>query len=224
MDPKLTFCRAWITIGSAIRFALTVGLYLRNDDPQAPSHKKETLTRIWWGLHSIESVLCAITGRPDVISDNNCTVPLPAQFPEDQSTAPSPEEEIESMKPTVSLSSAIPMRPMSSRSKQSTSTAPTPGSFLDARVRISRLTQKVLFTLYSPQAISKPWKRIQSSVSELLDELETWAFVAIQDKLSDFKIRCVVKIQLSLAFQSAAALEVAPKKKTAVLSCCCTVS
>ncbi|KAF2107716.1 fungal-specific transcription factor domain-containing protein [Lophiotrema nucula] len=179
--------RAWITIGSAIRFALTVGLHLRNDDPQASLHRKETLARIWWGLHSVESLLSAITGRPDVISDNSCTVPLPTLLLEEQSTESSLRRSSEAMHPSVPLPSASPTSPLSPESKPSTPVRPIPGSFLDARVRISRLTQKVLLTLYSPRATSRPWEQIQNSVSELMVELEEWAFVAMPDKVSDLK-------------------------------------
>ena len=64
-------------IGISIRYAIAVGMHVRNDDPSASPEKKDILAQTWWGLHSVECLLSSMTGRPYVLSDEHCTVPLP---------------------------------------------------------------------------------------------------------------------------------------------------
>ena len=64
-------------IGMSLRSALSVGLHLRNGDASVNQQKREALVRTWWALHSIESALSSITGRPSVIANEHIAVPLP---------------------------------------------------------------------------------------------------------------------------------------------------
>jgi hypothetical protein len=64
-------------IGMSLRSALSVGLHLRNGDTSVDHEKREALVRTWWGLHSIESALSSITGRPSVVANEHIAVPLP---------------------------------------------------------------------------------------------------------------------------------------------------
>lgn len=74
---------AWNIIGLAIRYAQTLGLYLRNDVPELSEADKELRVRIWWALYSLEHRLCLMTGRPSAIRDQDCSVPLPRPIDED---------------------------------------------------------------------------------------------------------------------------------------------
>src|SRR3954464_7722557 len=73
-------------IGLSIRFAMSLGLHLRNEDLKATPAYKEELARIWWSLHAIECVLSAATGRPWVVGKENCTVPAPRHLPEERAS------------------------------------------------------------------------------------------------------------------------------------------
>jgi hypothetical protein len=64
-------------IGMSLRSALSVGLHLRNGDTSVEPEKREALVRTWWALHSVESTLSSITGRPSVIANEHIAVPLP---------------------------------------------------------------------------------------------------------------------------------------------------
>ncbi|KAF2677069.1 hypothetical protein K458DRAFT_424257 [Lentithecium fluviatile CBS 122367] len=153
--------RAWMMVGISLRFALAAGLHLRNDDPSALLNKKETLVRTWWSLHSIESLLCAIIGRPCIIPNDECTVPLPQIAPKMSSHSDSSN----SQKSTHS----------SSRGDSDTVTR---SSFLGARVTIALILQKALAKLYSPQLSVDSWDRVQNDITALLREIEEWHLAA----------------------------------------------
>ncbi|CAI6339597.1 unnamed protein product [Periconia digitata] len=148
--------RAWMMIGIALRFALAAGLHLRNDDPSTPSAQNETMINTWWSLQVIESLLCSIIGRPCVIPDQECTVPLPRAL------------------------GASPPRPNSSTGRMSKSSRDgsdtvTSASFLGAWVTIALLTQEALSKLYSPRATTDSWHIIQGDITSLMRRLDRWA-------------------------------------------------
>ncbi|PVH92244.1 hypothetical protein DM02DRAFT_733804 [Periconia macrospinosa] len=163
--------RAWITIGISLRFALTVGLHLRNDDPSAPSSKKEDLVRTWWSLHSIENLLCTLVGRPCVITNDQCTVPLPYML----------LSELAGHNNTNSLidldyqnrQGDLPTR--NAFSSQVATENVAHSTFLGASVAMSIITEKGLSKLYSPQTSVNSWKQIQKEIDALSKELDGWA-------------------------------------------------
>lgn len=50
--------RSWVMIGIAIRFALSLGLHLRNEDPSIEDSKKETLVRTWYVYSNVSYRFC----------------------------------------------------------------------------------------------------------------------------------------------------------------------
>ena len=128
-------------IGVSIRLALALGLHLRNEDPAADTTKKEMLLRTWWSLHSIECLVSSITGRPSIISNSDCTVPLPAAGLGDEP--------------------ASKRRPSTlSRSHESFQTSSSTGSdeYLVGMIKLELLTQKLLTNLYAPRTASRSWQ------------------------------------------------------------------
>ena len=149
-------------VGISLRFALAAGLHLRNDDPAAMANKKETLVRTWWSLHSIESLLCTIIGRPCIIPNNECTVPLPQIVP----------------KKPIFDSNTPTSRDSTHSSSRGDSDTVTKSSFLGARVTIAIIMQKALAKLYAPQLAVDSWGRVQSDITALLSEIDEWALSA----------------------------------------------
>jgi hypothetical protein len=168
-------------IGISIRLALALGLHLRNEDPSIPLGKKETLLRTWWTLHAIECQLSAITGRPCVLSHEDCTVALPMTFSEEAASS------------SISLNTLPPARdqdksvtPASSSKAEKNRRLQTPRSYLDAHLNIGLIMQKLLSALYSPRTAQYPWKYIQDTIPNLLRELDEWKHGALPEHdLSD---------------------------------------
>ncbi|KAF2259417.1 hypothetical protein CC78DRAFT_585988 [Lojkania enalia] len=187
---------AWVMIGISLRFAVAVGLHLRNEDPSTPMHKKEVLILTWWGLQAVESLLSAITGRPSIIADEDCTIPIPTALLEEQIKNIRFEQAIRRGSNNISLST--PSSPTSLASTTGSDSSrrwllrPIVGSFLDARARISQITQKVLAVLYSPR---NDWERVQKTIPHLLSELDEWAQTAIPDMLDSEVLKLEFKLQ-----------------------------
>ena len=170
-------------IGISLRFALAVGLHLRNDDLSATPSKKEDLIRTWWSLLSIESLLCTLIGRPCVISNDQCTVPLPLGTLEGQSGDRSP---IELKNPMYwkGKSTTFPRRSSLGPQSGHDSDATTRTSFLGARVTMDLIMQKALSKLYSPRTTVDSWKQIQKDIGSLSRELDEWMAGALPAELN----------------------------------------
>lgn len=159
-------------IGISLRFALAAGLHLRNGDPLALPTKKESLARTWWSLHSIENLLCTLIGRPCVIPNDQCTVPLPGESSRKSSIdwartyAGNPDYQYGEDSPPVTNTP--------SDSGVDTNAANTRASYFGSCVKISLIVQKALSKLYSPQASVDSWKQVQKEIEALSTELDAW--------------------------------------------------
>ncbi|KAF2024819.1 hypothetical protein EK21DRAFT_10952, partial [Setomelanomma holmii] len=69
--------RAWVTIGTAIRFALTIGLHLHDQHSSPNSDQKVIAVQTWWTLYNLETLLCSMVGRPCMLIGDDITATLP---------------------------------------------------------------------------------------------------------------------------------------------------
>jgi hypothetical protein len=76
--------RAWVMVGIAMRSAFSLGLHVQHDDQSVSATRKQRMICTWWGLHSLESLLSSITGRPSSIPNEGITTPLPGGFASDR--------------------------------------------------------------------------------------------------------------------------------------------
>jgi hypothetical protein len=67
-------------VGIAMRAAFSLGLHVQgsNPDQSIPPTKRQNMIRTWWSLHSLESLLSSITGRPSIIPNEDITTPSPS--------------------------------------------------------------------------------------------------------------------------------------------------
>jgi hypothetical protein len=138
-------------VGISIRLALALGLHLRNEDPAADSTKKEVLMRIWWSLHSIECLISSITGRPPIISSEDCTVPIPeASFDDEQ--------------PASKRGQSNHADHKSQHTTSQTSSSAGSGEYLVSTIKIKLLTQRVLTSLYAPRTAARSWQVCRTGI------------------------------------------------------------
>lgn len=68
--------------GIAVRQALSLGLNLRNQDPNLADSSKEIRYRVWWAVVTTERTLSVMTGRPASFAASHCSAPLPIPLDE----------------------------------------------------------------------------------------------------------------------------------------------
>ncbi|ORY19882.1 fungal-specific transcription factor domain-domain-containing protein [Clohesyomyces aquaticus] len=174
--------RAWVIVGISVRFAYALGLHVRNEDRSASAVRKETLVRMWWGLYSLERVLSAVSGRPSVVHEIYCSVPLPLPLSTEEMdedtiasrTRRSAFDETSSFRSESGAGSSLKgsiNSPTWPSSKEPTNS----GSYLLSWTRLSMITHKSVTQLYSARTVSKSWEDIQLSIVALTAELEAWA-------------------------------------------------
>ncbi|UPX15864.1 uncharacterized protein EKO05_0006300 [Ascochyta rabiei] len=170
--------RAWVIIGAALRFAYTLGFHVRNEDPSATAWKRETLIRTWWSLYSLERTLSIVTGRPSMIVDSCCSVPLPIPVTEEQIS-----DELEAVyrprKGSLSLTSMSqgwssgmvdpPGTPVGLGTMEANS-----GSYFRAEAQLSIITQTILKSLYSASAMTRSLREHQQEMNQLGQRLDRW--------------------------------------------------
>ncbi|KAF9698111.1 hypothetical protein EKO04_003483 [Ascochyta lentis] len=170
--------RAWVVIGVALRFAYTLGLHVRNEDPSATASKRETLIRTWWSLYSLERTLSVITGRPSMIVESNCSVPLPIPITEEQIS-----EELEAAyRPRKGSSSVVSMSHSWSNGTVDFPRTPVglgateanSGSYFRAEAQLSVITQNILTSLYSASSLTRPSGDNQHEMTQLGQRLDRW--------------------------------------------------
>ncbi len=196
--------RAWNFVGIAVRFAVSLGLNLRNEDKKIQDVSKEIRFRVWWSIYSIERLLCSMTGRPSSIADSHFTAPMPIPVEEgsfvnsnvklyqdespkvrrhNSSNPRSPEiamSTISSRSASQLKSSGASSNSVSPSSSQQInmdwikSTPPNNALFFLHHTQLSMLSHDVLCLLYSPSTQNGSWADVQRDIRKLDEKLEEW--------------------------------------------------
>ena len=170
----------------AVRFAVALGLHVRNEDRSASGSKREVLIRVWWSLSHLERHISVITGRPSAIAELDCSVPLPAPYSEQQilddvnlvnnlrrsSLAPtaSPTAHVHPLLGPRSLSQANP----ADASLRSIVPEANSGSYFKATVQLTTITQSILTSLYTAGTKIRSPDDLQHGILQLGQRLDDW--------------------------------------------------
>ena len=71
-------------VGTALRFAVASGFHTHVKSSLGDLKQEEVLTKTWWSLHNLESLLSSMTGRPCMLRSEDVTAPLPSDVAEDR--------------------------------------------------------------------------------------------------------------------------------------------
>ncbi|KAH6612982.1 fungal-specific transcription factor domain-containing protein [Boeremia exigua] len=168
--------RAWTIVGTALRFAYRLGLHVDNNDTTIPEAEQEIMRRTWWSLYSLEQNLCATTGRPSIIVESFCSVPLPVPVTEKQAIATG----YRMCDDSASLVFRTQDRPpniskLALESVASNTTNTNPGSFFTATVQLYMIIQDILTSLYSANSLVRAAQETQQTMVDLGQRLDQWA-------------------------------------------------
>jgi hypothetical protein len=170
----------------ALRFATALGLHVRNEDPSASGAKREVLVRVWWSLYYLERQLSIVTGRPSVIVDSCCSVPLPVPFSEQQMSENINIVDTLRRSSVASVASSVTLgRPQTATCPMSggNSGRPSPnfgvaeansGSYFKAVVQLCIISQSILASLYSAGTTTRTPGDLQQDIHQIRQQLDDW--------------------------------------------------
>ncbi|XPS67980.1 hypothetical protein M3J09_000279 [Ascochyta lentis] len=164
--------RALAVVGTAISFAYALGLHLRNEDPSAPASKRDLLGRIWWSLYSLENTLSVATGRPSIIADSCCSVPLPLAKVEDQGLQGKDRRLAGSC--SIEPESLIGVEFPQQVSQKPGAPEKDSEAYFKASIDLCIITRSILVALYSANSTTKSSTDIRQDIAQLSQRLDQW--------------------------------------------------
>ncbi|KAF7671197.1 hypothetical protein GT037_010758 [Alternaria burnsii] len=160
--------RSWVAIGIALRYALALGLHLRNEDETLSTAEKEILVHVWWALQIFEGSLSIMLGRPSLVHEDQYSTPLPL---------PVSMEQLSDDFATPYWDNQYKGAGIHGDAGRSAPTASEPSSassLLRHMAEINVIGQNAMAGLYSANISTKSWKDIQRTMVDLCGELERW--------------------------------------------------
>ncbi|KAF1977713.1 hypothetical protein BU23DRAFT_526171 [Bimuria novae-zelandiae CBS 107.79] len=178
--------RAWTVVGIAIRYAIALGLHVRNDDRNTSYPTREILINVWWSLYYLERQIVVMTGRPGAVVDVCCSVPLPAPLSEQQTAGNF--QLVDDMRRSSATAISSPFsqshpflgaRSLSNAGFEEASprfNVPevNPGSFFKAVAQLSTITQSIVMSLYTPGTRARSPNDLQQDIHQLGQRLDGW--------------------------------------------------
>jgi hypothetical protein len=142
-------------VGIAMRAAFSLGLHVQQHDDQTVSAaRRQSMICTWWSLHSLESLLSSITGRPSIIPNEDITTPLPG---------------------VLASSSDQHQQQQPQQTQQRAATGTINLDFLDADTNLNLLTQQIISNLYTQRRSAPSWDYLQQATVSLVGDLDKWA-------------------------------------------------
>ncbi|KAF1938891.1 hypothetical protein EJ02DRAFT_382878 [Clathrospora elynae] len=175
--------RAWTIVGMALRSAYDLDLHVHNKDSFATAARRESLTRTWWCLYSLERTLSIITGRPSIVVDASCSAPLPHPAAEEDlsegietayGTHRAPLHSASSC--TFPISSTVVIDPVLTPTRFATSYHTNPDSYFRTVIQLSLITTNILTSIYPPTGTTpRSAAETQQDTARLAQRLDQWA-------------------------------------------------
>ncbi|KAK9325597.1 fungal-specific transcription factor domain-containing protein [Lipomyces orientalis] len=144
--------RSYSMLGLAIRNGQGIGLHLRIKGAELTESQKEVRVRLWNALYVFERMVCAMTGRPSMISDQLTTAPLPSTNSETDNWEFIPQLTGHMVTNATVLS----------------------GKYFVHESELSKILGQVMDRLYAPEIVKSSWSTVQQIIEELNHRLDTW--------------------------------------------------
>ncbi|BCS21483.1 fungal specific transcription factor domain-containing protein [Aspergillus puulaauensis] len=168
--------RSWHTNGRAARSATSLGLNLRALGDQIDPVSKETRTRIWWCIFSLEHLLAGMTGRSSCVDYRSISLYPPVPYDDSMFHFPELEELLgntalreERLQWTIYASGSE----LKARTRWFQTISPTPSLYFFHLVDLSMITHAAVATIYS-LATTKDNISGQSGIHPYQEKLQTW--------------------------------------------------
>ncbi|KAL4747047.1 fungal-specific transcription factor domain-containing protein [Aspergillus terricola var. indicus] len=171
--------RSWRVNGSAARSALCLGLNLRAFSEHIDPVSKETRTRIWWTIFSLEHLLSSMTGRVPCLDYRAMSLYPPVPYDEDDFDHPElrtilgmTEKREERLRFTMDVTD----EELALRTEWLRSIKPNGSLFFFHLIDLSIITHAAVMAIYSLQSTRVSHSgRGQSEIPHYQSMLQSWA-------------------------------------------------
>lgn len=165
---------------------MALGLHVRNEDRSASEAQREMLSCIWWSLYRLERQIGIMTGRPSMIMEQFCSVPMSAPYSEQCIS-----EDARTMN-SLWRSNTPFTGSFTSHSHMSVGSCPTKnvgleevsahfgvaddnsGLYFKAAVQLYTSTQGIITSLYTAGTMMRSPDEIQQDIVQLDQRLDDW--------------------------------------------------
>lgn len=167
----------------SIRSAVSMGLNLRSESNYVTTVSKETRYRVWWSLHTLETILCTMTGRPPITRKEICTTPLPVPFEEEEFLDGRVTHIMADNKARSSLIAQLVIRQEPAGIGTTDEKAggdgkelvnPSGSLYFLCFVDLDLLMREVIETLYAPGEAQKPLHEVEAAITALNKKADMW--------------------------------------------------
>lgn len=159
-------------------------MHLQNVTPRMTVAEKDFRVRIWYSILSLERVLAVMTGRPSMVHDKDCSVPLPSLDYHDPLLAGvgyrDESQDLSSMGYGTRILAPASIAPMTKdfiKRPRLLTNPPISIVYFRYFAELNALAQDVLFQLYNPNIRHLKWSEIHRRILELDDGAIQWASV-----------------------------------------------
>ncbi|KAL3456224.1 fungal-specific transcription factor domain-containing protein [Aspergillus heterothallicus] len=166
--------QSWQANGRAARLAVSMGLNLRSGSTQIDPVAKETRSRIWWSIVTLEHSLSCLTGRTSCVDYNFITAHLPLPFDEDQFARPGVSElltNLSSREAKLQLTIHLNNSEINEREQWLKAISPSQSLYFFHLVDLSVIMNAATKAVYNPTATKRS---IQSNIPFYQDKLQLW--------------------------------------------------
>lgn len=177
-----------------------MGLNLRNESNSIGHISKETRYRVWWSLYTLDTSLCAMTGRPPSSNVEFCTTPLPVPFMEEQFRDETIAQLITDHEVRNAFTGIMSQKNWGQSQTESTVNPEQSGKLTSIRnkqceqlafsametltpnislyflyfVELGLTMRESVDTLYAPGAARKSWREVEAAISSLNSKADAW--------------------------------------------------
>ena len=155
-------------------------MHLENTTPRMSDSDKLHRIRIWFSLLTTERILSVVTGRPCMVKEQDCSIPIPLPPPitdeersKDVSLISQAYSSLELRRHSRSPDASRPsLSSLESRAKGSSS--PVAMTYFFYYIELHSLSQRILEELYPPDVRHLKWAEIQRRIIKLDGQLLQW--------------------------------------------------
>jgi hypothetical protein len=160
----------------ALRSALSLGINLRLTDDRTKDAAKETRSRLWWSIYSLEHLLTSMTGRASCVGEGLCSVPAPLPCEEETFDHPDAKRLLQDPALRESQLRSTLFEPSSHHQAQSwvTSCPPCPSLFFYFLVDLTLITHALMNKVYSIEGLRRGPSQVEYHVQKFGVKMDRW--------------------------------------------------